>query len=184
MGHDAEVIKYEELSDKYSHLIVPGVGSYKNALKNNNLSQAKEKVKQFLSTGRPMLGICLGMQLLSDWGEEHGGSEGLGLIPGKVIKLPQSDNLLLPHVGWNNVNFTKDHPVFDSVKTGIDCYFVHSYHFACSNNDHIYGHTNYGRNFTSIVARDNIIGLQFHPEKSQGNGLKLINNFCNWDGLC
>ncbi len=184
MGYDAEIIGYEELSDKYSHLIIPGVGSYKSALNRSNLSQIKNKVHIFANSGRPVLGICLGMHLFADWGEEGGGSEGLGLISGDVKKLPQSNDLLLPHVGWNTINFVKSHPIFEGVKTGIDFYFVHSYHFICKNKDHLYGYTNYGEDFTSIIGSDNIIGLQFHPEKSQSNGLKLIDNFCNWDGLC
>ena len=184
LGYDAEIIKYEELSDKYSHLIIPGVGSYQSALRSTNLSRIKDKIQNYSNSGFPVLGICLGMQLFADWGEEGGGSDGLSLIPGKVKKLPQSNNLLLPHVGWNTVNFVKNHPIFKGVKTGVDCYFVHSYHFICNNNNHLYGYTNYGEDFASIVARDNIIGLQFHPEKSQSNGLKLIDNFCNWDGLC
>jgi len=184
MGFDAEIIKYEELSDKFSHLIIPGVGSYKSALKSNNLSQIKQKVHNFANSGRPVLGICLGMHLFADWGEEGGGSEGLGLISGKVKKLSQINDLILPHVGWNTINFAKSHPIFEGVKSGVDFYFVHSYHFICNNNNHLYGYTNYGEDFTSIIGNNNIVGLQFHPEKSQNNGLKLIENFCNWDGLC
>lgn len=183
LGYDAEVIKYEELSDKYSHLIIPGVGSYQSAL-NKNLSQTKEKIHNYAKSGRPILGICLGMQLFANWGEEGGGANGLGLISGEVLKLPQDNGLLLPHVGWNTVNFVKSHPIFKGVKDNVDFYFVHSYHFICENNANIYGYTDYGEDFVSIIGRDNIIGLQFHPEKSQSNGLKLIDNFCNWDGEC
>jgi imidazole glycerol-phosphate synthase subunit HisH len=184
LGYDAEVINYNELTDHYSHVIIPGVGSFQSALKTGSLAQIKEKVNKFSETGKPVLGICLGMQLFSDWGEEGEGSDGLGLISGKVLRIPQSQELLLPHVGWNTVNLIKSHPIFEGVKSGVDFYFVHSYHFVCQNSNHVYGQTDYGKKFTSVVARDNIIGLQFHPEKSQGNGLKLIENFCDWNGLC
>ena len=128
------------------------------------------------------MGICLGMQLLSDWGEEGGGSAGLGLISGEAKRMPEERDLLLPHVGWNTVEFVKNHPVFQGVKNGIDCYFVHSYHFVCKSDEHVYGRSSYGRDFVSVVGRDNVLGFQFHPEKSQKNGLQLIENFCDWDG--
>jgi len=184
MGYDAQVITYDELSEKYSHLIIPGVGSFQRALQNDKVGQVKSEIYNFAGSGRPVLGICLGMQLLADWGEEGGGSAGLGLVSGHVNRLSESEKILLPHVGWNTVNIIKSHPVLSGVKNKFDCYFVHSYHFVCNNDEDIYGHSNYGNDFVSIVGHNNIIGFQFHPEKSQSNGLKLIENFCNWNGLC
>ena len=182
MGYDAEIVTDLALSDKYSHLIIPGVGSFQQVMCMDNVGAVKEETRKFADSGRPVLGICLGMHLLSDWGEEGGGSAGLELVPGRVERL--SVDMLLPHVGWNTVNFVKDHPVFQGVKNGIDCYFVHSYHFACESSEHVYGRSNYGTDFVSIVGLDNVLGFQFHPEKSQKNGLKLIENFCRWNGSC
>jgi len=184
MGYDAEIVAYDELSDKYTHLIIPGVGSFQYAVRDNDINAIKREVYDFYSSGRPILGICLGMQLLADWGEEGGGACGLSLIPGQVRKLPEGKDILLPHIGWNTVNIVKDHPVLRGIKKGIDCYFVHSYHFVCDNDKNIYGNSSYCIDFTSIIGYNNIIGVQFHPEKSQGNGLKLIENFCNWNGKC
>ena len=182
MGYDTEIVTDLALSDKYSHLIIPGVGSFQQVMRADNVAAVKEETRKFAGSGRPVLGICLGMHLLSDWGEEGGGSAGLELVPGRVERL--SVDMLLPHVGWNTVNFVKDHPVFQGVKNGVDCYFVHSYHFACESSEHVYGRSNYGMDFASIVGLDNVLGFQFHPEKSQNNGLKLIENFCRWNGSC
>jgi glutamine amidotransferase len=182
MGYDTEIVTHLAHSDKYSHLIIPGVGSFQQVMRAENVGAVKEETRKFADSGRPVLGICLGMQILSGWGEEGGGSVGLELVPGRVERL--SVDMLLPHVGWNTVNFVKDHPVFQGVKNGIDCYFVHSYHFACESSEHVYGRSNYGTDFVSIVGLDNVLGFQFHPEKSQKNGLKLIENFCRWNGSC
>ena len=182
MGYDTEIVTHLALSDKYSHLIIPGVGSFQQVMRADNVGAVKEEIRKFADSGRPVLGICLGMHILSGWGEEGGGSVGLELVPGRVERL--SVDMLLPHVGWNTVNFVKDHPVFQGVKNGIDCYFVHSYHFACESSEHVYGRSNYGTDFVSIVGLDNVLGFQFHPEKSQKNGLKLIENFCRWNGSC
>ena len=182
MGYDAEIVTHVKLSDKHSHLIIPGVGSFQQVMRDEKMVAVKEKITSFANIGRPILGICLGMHLLSDWGEEGGGSAGLGLISGRAEIIPVEGNLLLPHMGWNTVNFVKDHPVFQKVKNGIDCYFVHSYHFVCNSDGHIYARSNYGTDFVSVIGRDNVLGFQFHPEKSQKNGLKLIENFCDWDG--
>ena len=127
---------------------------------------------------------CLGMQLMADYGEEGTGADGLCLIPGKVIKIPSENNLILPHMGWNTINFTTNHPIFKNVKNNIDCYFVHSYHFVPKDKKHILSKTHYGIDFASVIGNKNLIGFQFHPEKSQKNGLKLLENFCNWDGEC
>ena len=184
MGYDAEIVTHVGLSDQHSHLIIPGVGSFQRVMSDEKVVAVNKKINNFANTGRPILGICLGMQFLSDWGEEGGGSAGLGLIPGRAERMPEEKDLLLPHVGWNTVDFVKFHPVFQGVKNGIDCYFVHSYHFVCNSDEHVYGRSSYGTDFVSVVGRDNVLGFQFHPEKSQKNGLKLIENFCNWDGQC
>ena len=144
----------------------------------NKVVKSTDSPLEAAKKGKYILGICLGMQLLSDWGEEGGGSEGLGLIPGEAKRMPEEKDLLLPHVGWNTVEFVKNHPVFRDVKNGIDCYFAHSYHFVCNSDRNIYALSNYGTNFISVIGQDNVLGFQFHPESiSTKMGMKLIKNF-------
>lgn len=184
MGYDCEILKSSEVSEENTHLILPGVGNYHQVMTSQDIENVKETVLNFAETGRPILGICLGMQLLSDWGDEGGGKEGLGLIGGKVERMFEDEANRLPHVGWNSVNFQQDHPLFFGLKDNLDFYFVHSYQFKPRHNESIFATTNHGRDFTSVVAMKNIIGVQFHPEKSQTNGLKMLENFCAWDGQC
>jgi len=184
MGYDCEILKSNELNDDNTHLVLPGVGNYHQVMSSQDIANVKKTVLDFAQTGRPILGICLGMQLLSDWGEEGGGIEGLGLIEGKVERMFENRANRLPHVGWNSVNFQQEHPLFAGLKNKLDFYFVHSYQFIPNKNESIFAITNHGRDFTSVVAMQNIIGVQFHPEKSQSNGLKMLENFCAWDGKC
>lgn len=184
MGYDCEIIKSTEISDENTHLVLPGVGNYHQVMSSENIADIKKAIHSFANTGKPILGICLGMQLLSDWGEEGGGIEGLGLIGGNVDRMFEDKTTRLPHVGWNSVDFLNDHPLFSGLKNNLDFYFVHSYQFIPKNNDSIFASTNHGKDFTSIVAERNIVGVQFHPEKSQSNGLKMLENFCAWDGKC
>lgn len=184
LGFKNKIITHLDINDDYSHLIIPGVGAFPYAMQQKDSANIKEKINNFASSRRPILGICLGMQLMSDFGEEGKGAKGFGLIAGKVIKIPNQQNLILPHVGWNTVNFKKEHPIFKGIKNRLDYYFVHSYHFKTDNEEHVLGTSHYGRDFASIVGKDNLVGFQFHPEKSQKSGLKLLENFCNWDGAC
>jgi glutamine amidotransferase len=184
MGYDAKIINSENDFGEMTHLIIPGVGSFNKVMEGIDKTGLKQKIRSFAASRRPLLGICLGMQLFADFGVEHGWSEGLGLIVGKVDRLKTDTNFPLPHVGWNTVRFLAEHPIFKGVKTERDFYFVHSYNLVCCDRANVLGTTNYGDDFVSIVGKDNIIGFQFHPEKSQANGLKLIENFCEWDGRC
>jgi glutamine amidotransferase len=166
-----------------SHLILPGVGSYHEAMKHIERLRLRDGIVDFAASGRPLLGICLGMQLLSEVGEEVERTSGLGLLPGTVRHLPVVPGVRIPHVGWNSVTFSSSHPVLSDVKSGADFYFVHSYHFECPASA-VLGTTEYGLSFCSIIGQGNVVGFQFHPEKSQVNGLKLLENFCGWDGRC
>ncbi len=131
--------------------------------------------------GRPFLGICVGMQLLASRGLEHGVTEGLGWVPGEVAALTPSDPALkVPHMGWNDLVVEAQHPVLDGIATGDHAYFVHSYAFATEVADDRLAHADYGGPVTAIIGRGNVVGTQFHPEKSQRAGLRLIANFLRW----
>jgi len=181
-GWDTHLVRTPEAVTSLTHLVLPGVGSFHEAmlrLDNSGLSQA---IWQFAGAGKPLLGICLGMHLLATYGDEGGGRDGLSLVPGYVRRLNLSSGLRLPHVGWNSVEQQRLHPIFDGIKSGIDFYFVHSYYFDVENTEHQIGRTEYGDYFTSCISYRNVVGVQFHPEKSQRNGLRLLDNFCRWDG--
>lgn len=138
-----------------------------------------EAIKAFAASGKPILGICLGMQLLFESSEEFGHHKGLGLLKGSVIAFDEkafSEALKVPHMGWNRM-FTKEHPLFENLDEAHYLYFVHSYHVVCQNKEDIIGTTNYGYDFASAVAHENIMGIQPHPEKSHKNGLEILNNF-------
>ena len=178
------VIKAGDIADNHSHLIIPGVGNFSTVM--NDLKKNKEdtKIINFFKLKKPIMGICLGMQILSSLGDESGPTSGLNLIPGSVKKMHSLENEYLPHIGWNSVKILKNHPVLNEIKNEMDFYFVHSYKFNLENANHALGETFYCENFNSIVTKDNVIGFQFHPEKSQKYGLKIFQNFCNWDGSC
>jgi len=182
LGWDPIVVRDPNIVTDCSHLIIPGVGSFREGSKSLETKKLKDAILSFVDSQKPVLGICLGMHLLASCGEEGGFSPGLNLIPGRVTKFQFTSNLPLPHVGWNEVIFNSDHPVLEGIKTNKDFYFVHSYCFQPQFDNHKVAITHYGLNFASIVVRDNVIGTQFHPEKSQKNGLKLLDNFCMWDG--
>ena len=167
-----------------SHLIIPGVGAYDAAMRLLSQKNLIPFINQFASAGKPLMGICLGMQILSTTGSENCESEGLGLISGNVRLMSSSENCKLPHVGWNNISLSQDHILLEGIKENIDFYFVHSFCFEAEYQKNIIAHTEYETTFSSIVAHKNIFGTQFHPEKSQKNGLKIIDNFCLWDGKC
>lgn len=178
-------IDYERFSipndiEKCSHLILPGVGSFDEAMEQLKKSGLDGAIKSHVYNEKPLLGICLGMQLLASIGFEGKRRNGLGLIPGEVHKLPTSGCNRVPHVGWNTVIKCKEHDIFFNVKRDVDFYFVHSYHFIPEDLDSVISYTEYGKTFVSSVGYKNVIGVQFHPEKSQKNGLKILENFVSW----
>lgn len=192
------------------HIVLPGVGAYADCLSGleaiDGLKDALEEA--VIKKGQPFFGICVGMQLMSTEGHEYKVSKGLNWIPGLVEAIePNDKSLKIPHMGWNTLSVrsfscppatgasadalsvsearlkTNTHPILKDIKTGEDglhAYFVHSYHFIPENPTHILATTNYGGEITAMIARDNMVGTQFHPEKSQSLGLKLISNFLQW----
>ena len=178
----SKIIKPNELDKNFSHLIIPGIGNYSRVIETLNINEGKEKIFQFFNTGKPIIGICLGMHLLSTTGEEGGVlSKGLGLIKGNVRRIKVSNKKLLPHIGWNSVNFKKKHIILSNIKDDMDFYFVHSYIFDLDDEKDSLGKTLYEENFNSIICKNNVIGCQFHPEKSQKFGINILKNFCNWN---
>ena len=165
----------------YDKLILPGVGAYGDAMEHLRERNMIPALQEYANSGKYMLGICLGMQLLFESSEEFGVHEGLGIIKGHVKSFDSSkfsEPLKVPHMGWNRM-FTTAHPLFEGLDENHYLYFVHTYHVTCSDKSDIIGRTDYGYEFTSAVAHDNIFGIQPHPEKSHENGLKILENFIN-----
>ena len=160
-----------------THIVLPGVGAFGDCAAGlravPNMIQAMEQ--EVLGNKKPFLGICVGMQLLAETGYEHGEHKGLGWISGEVVKLEPQNNEVIPHMGWNEINITNPQKITENIDNQ-DFYFVHSFYFKCSN-EYISATVNYCGATTAMVAKDNIFGVQFHPEKSQKSGLKLIENF-------
>ena len=166
-----------------SRIVLPGVGAFGDCRAGLNalpgMTEALEN--EVRGKGKPFLGICVGMQLMAERGLEHGIHNGLGWIPGEVSALkPEDETLKIPHMGWNQLDLARPHPVLEGVESGTHFYFVHGYEMICAEREHILATTDYSGAITAVVARDNLVGTQFHPEKSQKAGLRLIANFLRW----
>ena len=157
-------------------ILLPGVGAFAPAMDHLKKSGMLEALQEKFQSGAPMLGVCVGAQLLMDSSEEDGFHYGLGWIKGKVKRF--SHELKIPQIGWNSVKKQKNNLLFKDVSDEMYFYFVHSYHLELENSDQVLGMTNYGYDFASVVCKENLWGVQFHPEKSQNAGLQLLKNFC------
>jgi len=175
--------------DRASHIVLPGVGAFADCKRGleavPDIVEALER--NVRERGKPFLGICVGMQLMATRGLEHGRHDGFGWIAGEVCRLQPSDAALkIPHMGWNDLVIETGHEVASGdfgaggLETGAEVYFVHSYHLVCENPDELIATADYGGPVTAFVGRDNLLGTQFHPEKSQAAGLTLIANFLKW----
>ncbi len=160
-------------------LVLPGVGAFPECMKNLSRLNLIEPILEFIRSGRPFLGICLGLQLLFDESEEFGIHEGFKVIRGRVKAFSRDMGLKIPHMGWNEVSFRDHAPIFRGIPDRSYFYFVHSYYVLPEDTSDVAGETEYGITFTCAVARDNVFAVQFHPEKSQGNGLKILANFAS-----
>lgn len=165
-----------------THLILPGVGAFKAGMDNLCTSGLTELISEQVKIKKvPFLGICLGMQLLADKGFEGGESPGLGFVSGEVRLLKsQKVGERIPHVGWDQVSYLKESVLFKNISENSDFYFVHSYHFVCSEQQNVIGVTKYADGFVSAVQNENIFGVQFHPEKSQKMGFQVFKNFLSY----
>jgi len=170
---------------KASGLVLPGVGAFKKAMENLTELGLVEPIKEFIAGGKPFLGICLGLQLLFSESEEFGVQSGLGIFAGRVVRFPFSnpgspptrDSLKVPHMGWNAVQLQKRVPILEGIEDGVHFYFVHSYYPSPDDRDIVATTTDYGGEFVSSISRGKLFACQFHPEKSQAVGLKILRNF-------
>lgn len=176
LGCDVHVAETAEEMAGSTALVLPGVGAFAEAMSNLHQCSMVAPLQQAVAAGTPLLGICLGMQLLADSSEERGETKGLGLIPGRVRRIPVGADLRLPHVGWNEVVIQQRQPLFTAARDGESFYFVHTYYFDCSE-QYRAATTDYGSAITAAVQKDHVMGVQFHPERSQNSGLKLLNGF-------
>jgi imidazole glycerol-phosphate synthase subunit HisH len=165
--------------DKADNYILPGVGAFSDAMKKiNNLKIADVLRSNILNKKKPILGICLGMQLIGLSSEENGETKGLGLLQFRVKKFSKNKELRLPHIGWNEVSIkNKESKLLSRIPNGSDFYFVHSYQASCENSSIIAATSEYGDVFASVIEYENIFATQFHPEKSQAHGIKILKNF-------
>jgi glutamine amidotransferase len=188
-GNQRVVISYDpEILLKCDRLVLPGVGGVRECMKELHRLELNELVLE-AARSKPMLGICLGMQVMLEWSDENDGVPALGLFPGKVMRFPDppadtssgAERLKVPHMGWNQVRQTRSHALWAGVPDNAWFYFVHSYYARPADPAHTLGTADYPDAFTAAIARDNIAAFQFHPEKSQGVGMALLANFTHWE---
>ena len=184
-GARADVVADPDELRRADAIVLPGAGAFADAAGGLRAKGLDEAIVEGIGSGTPYRGLCLGLQLLFDESDEHGATRGLGALPGRVErfpdKAPNGDVLLVPHIGWNAVRFEGSHPVISQLPNDTCFYFVHSYRAVPAREGDTVGWTSYGDEFTSAVARDNIVAVQFHPEKSHRAGLRLLRNFIDWD---
>lgn len=182
VGSDACVTADPRVVLEAERVVLPGVGAFADCMRNLEQAGFVEPILKVIAQGRPFLGICLGLQLLFSESEEFGNHKGLGVVPGRVLRFPEGmrtsgEKLKVPHMGWNQINFRRRAPAFADIDEGANVYFVHSYYVQPDDEGVIATTTSYGVDFCSAIWKDNIIATQFHPEKSQDTGLRILKNF-------
>jgi glutamine amidotransferase len=184
IGYDPLIANYPEELRAASRIILPGVGAFAEGMDRLNSGGWTGEIRRLVSgEGRPLLGICLGMQFLADSGSEGGERDGLGFIAGEIVHLAdQGCTDRVPHVGWNEMHITRADPLFETIPEGTDYYFVHSYAFQVADPAHLLGTVPYGCDVAAVVRSGNVWGTQFHPEKSSKAGLQLLRNFVERSG--
>ncbi|MFN2416824.1 MAG: imidazole glycerol phosphate synthase subunit HisH [Pyrinomonadaceae bacterium] len=180
-GVDAHVSSDEGVLRAAERLVLPGVGAFRACMEALGARGFDRLVRERVAEGTPLLGVCVGMQMLFEESEEFGVTRGLGFLRGRVRHFPE--NLRVPQVGWNQVAWRKAHPLASGVGDGTFFYFVHSFYCDAGDDAAVVGETEYGLTYASVVARGNVCGVQFHPEKSQAAGLRLLNNFAESGGV-
>ena len=177
LGYDATISEDVSLIDKASHVVLPGDAAFGDAMRNLREGGWDRAILKSIESGRPFLGICVGLQLMFSESEERGTHQGLDLLPGKVRLFPSSERV--PQIGWNQIAISRKCAILEGVPEGSFFYFVHSYYVETSVCEDSVATTEYGMEYTSIAQRDHVYGVQFHPEKSQDFGLKILDNFAN-----
>lgn len=183
-GQDIIVTNRPDDLDRASHIVLPGVGAFGDCMAGlEALGGMRDALdRNVINDAKPFLGICVGMQLMAERGVEHGIHQGFGWIQGEITPIqPADDTLKIPHMGWNDLDIiAPDHPVFQGIAPGTHCYFVHGYALSGGAPEQLLARVDYAGEITAVVGRDNMVGTQFHPEKSQMAGLKFIENFLGW----
>ncbi len=176
IGYDACVTSDKNVILSADKVVLPGVGAFGDAMDTFKERGFVPIIEEIIKKGTPLLGICVGMQMLFDESEEYGIHKGLGLLKGRIIKF-NDKNLKIPQIGWNNLDITKDNPLLKGIKNGSYVYFVHSYRLADASDDEIIAYAEYGIKYGCAVNKGNVYGVQFHPEKSGDVGLQILKNF-------
>ncbi len=177
MGHEAIVTAEPEKVDRASKVVLPGVGAFEDAMAELKRRNLIDPVLAAINSGRPFLGICLGLQLLFETSHENGTHRGLGVLRGECLRFELPPEYSVPHMGWNQLLVRRRPPILEGIEEGTQFYFVHSYYVVPTEGEVIATETDYHTPFCSMIWRDNVFATQFHPEKSQANGLKILDNF-------
>jgi len=187
-GLDVEVTQDPSAVRRADAVVLPGVGAFADAARNLRAKGLDAAIREAIDAGRPYLGLCLGLQVLYEESDEHGATPGLGLLRGRVERFPERDAagaaLRVPHIGWNEVTFSGDHPMCARLAARDFFYFVHAFRAVPVDSRDIVGRADYGGSFAAAVARDNVFAVQFHPEKSQSAGRRLLDAFAAWVASC
>lgn len=177
VGHAAAITSDPDVLAKADKIVLPGVGAFPDAIAELQRRHLVEPIKEAIDAGKPFLGICLGLQLLFDVGYEGGEYAGLGVVPGKVVRFELPVDYKVPHMGWNGLQIRRQAPVLSGIDNGTHTYFVHSYYVQPEDKGVIAAEADYGGPFCAAIWRDNVFATQFHPEKSQTDGLRMLKNF-------
>lgn len=179
LGHSAEICTRPQQVESANKLILPGVGAFRDAIDQLKRHDFVGAIREYIDGDKPFLGICLGLHLLFDVSYEDGEYEGLGVIPGSVVRFESRPGLRIPHMGWNGLQIERNNSVLNGVADGDHVYFVHSYHVVPEDDSIVATRTDHGGPFVSMISRGSLFATQFHPEKSQRVGLQLLENFAN-----
>ena len=179
LGEDSVLTRDFSVIEKADRVVLPGVGSFADAMNHLKKYELDKAIKDFVKSGKPFLGICLGLQLLFNSSEESKGVDGLGILEGEILRIPSEEGLKIPHIGWNSLEYPNTGRLFDGIDEGSFVYFVHSYYLKARDEAIVKATTEYGVSIHASIEKDNIFACQFHPEKSSTVGLKILKDFAN-----